>query len=140
MMSKYGPRPHEVYSDRDKDGIARIAVAKPQKGKSLKILAGRDRDIAFPFLSHIYFDHTGKRFKFEEKNLANERLTISEDTAIQMMLLMDAVSSEEDYHKATNMAQAISAMNTCEASWWYAHHNLRHRPRKVLQALELMYV
>ena len=141
--TNFGPRPHGIYSDCDRHGVTRISVTKARKGKRggrpLKTLTGRERDIAFPFLSHIYFDHTGGHFEFEAKALPDEYRAISEDTAIQMMLLMEAVRAEPLYDKAKAMAQAISAMNTCEASWWYAHHKRRHRPRRVLRALELMY-
>ena len=143
VSTGYGPRPHGVYSDRDASGVPRISVTKARRGKRggrpVKTLTGHDRNIAFPFLSHIYFDHTGNHFEFESQSLPDEYHTVSEDTAIQMMLLMEAVRSEPRYDKATAMADAIAAMNTCEAAWWYAHHNLRHRPRRVLRALELMY-
>ena len=123
----FGPRPHGVYSDRDRHGTPRMSVTRARRGRRgggrpLKTLTGHDRNIAYPYLSHIYFDHTGKHFEFDEKLLADEYLTISEDVAIQMMLLMEAVRCEPIYNRAVAMAQAISAMNTCEAAWWYAHH------------------
>lgn len=143
VSTEYGPRPHGVYSDRDASGVPRISVTKARRGKKggrpLKTLTGYDREVAFPFLSHIYFDHTGSHFEFESRSLPDEYCAISEDTAIQMMLLMEAVRSEPQYDKAIAMAEAIAAMNTCEAAWWYAHHKLRHRPRRVLRALELMH-
>ena len=144
-LMDFGPRPHGVYSDRDRHGTSRMSVTRARRGRRgggrpLKTLTGHDRNIAYPYLSHIYFDHTGQHFEFDEKLLADEYLTISEDVAIQMLLLMEAVRCEPIYDRAVAMAQAISAMNTCEAAWWYAHHKLRHRPRKVMQALALMHV
>ena len=142
---QFGPRPHGVYSDRDRHGIPRVAVTRARRGRRgggrpLKTLAGHDRNIAYPYLSHIYFDHTESHFEFDEKSLPDEYLTISEDVAIQMMLLMEAVRGEPRYDRALALALAISAMNTCEAAWWYAHHQLRHRPRRVMRALALMHV
>ena len=140
---QFGPRPHGIYSDRDRTGAPRVSVTKARKGKRggrpLKTLTGHDRSIAFPYLSHIYFDHTGRHFEFESRGLTNEYHSISEDVAIQMLLLMEAVRGESRFEKARAMAQAIAAMNTCEAAWWHAHHNRRHRPRRVMRALALMH-
>ena len=138
-----GPRPHGVYSDRDRHGNPRIAVTLPRKGRGsgrrLRTLTGHLRNIAYPYLSSILYDHTGKRFAFDAKALTSEYHIISEDAAIQMLLLMDAVRSEPKYDKAISLAEAIAGMNHCEAAWWYAHHCNRSRPRQVLQALALMH-
>ena len=138
-----GPRPHGVYSDRDRHGNPRIAVTLPRKGRGsgrrLRTLTGHLRNIAYPYLSSILYDHTGKRFAFDAKALLSEYHMISEDAAIQMLLLMDAVRSEPKYDKAISLAEAIAGMNHCEAAWWYAHHCNRSRPRQVLQALALMH-
>ena len=65
--TNFGPRPHGIYSDRDRHGSSPHFRYEGQEGKerrrSLKTLTGRERDIAFPFLSHIYFDHTGRAFR-----------------------------------------------------------------------------
>ena len=138
-----GPRPHGVYSDRDRRGSARISVTLPRKGwrggKRLRTLTGHPRNIAYPYLSRILYDHTGRHFSFDAKELTNEYHTISEDAAIQMLLLIDAVRSEPKYKKAVSLAEAIARMNHCEAAWWYAHHCNRSRPRRVMQALALMH-
>ena len=138
-----GPRPHGVYSDRDRHGNPRIAVTLPRKGrrggKRLRTLTGHLRNIAYPYLSSILYDHTGRHFAFDAKALTSEYHTISEDAAIQILLLMDAVRSEPKYDKAISLAEAIAGMNHCEAAWWYAHHCNRSRPRQVLQALALMH-
>ena len=137
-----GPRPHGVYSDRDRRGNACIAVTLPRKGrrggKRLRTLTGHLRNIAFPYLSSILYDHTGRHFAFDAKELTSEYHTISEDAAIHMLLLMDAVRSEPNYSNAVSLAEGIAGMNHCEASWWYAHHCNRSRPRRVMQALALM--
>ena len=56
-----------------------------------------------------------------------------------MLLLLDAVRSEPRYDRAKSLAEAIAAMNHCEAAWWYADHRNRGRPRRVMQALALMH-
>ena len=139
-----GPRPHGVYSDRDGYGNPRIAITLPRKGrkgggKRLRTLTGNLRNIAYPYLSSILYDHTGKLSVFDADGLTNEYHTISEEGAIQMLLLMDAVRSEPHYSQAKALAEAIAAMNHCEAAWWYAHHCNRSRPRRVIQALALMH-
>ena len=138
-----GPRPHGVYSDRDRHGNPRIAVTLPRKGRSggrrLRTLTGHLRNIAYPYLSSILYDHTGRRFAFDAQSLSNEYHIISEEGAIQMLLLMGAVRSESQYGRAKSLAEAIAAMNHCEAAWWYAHHCNRGRPRRVIQALALMH-
>ena len=104
-----GPRPHGVYSDRDRRGNARISVTLPRKGrrggKRLRTLTGHPRNIVYPYLSRILFDHTGRHFSFDAKGLTNEYHTISEDAAVQMLLLMDAVRLEPKYKKAVSLGR-----------------------------------
>ena len=146
QLAKYdgaGPRPHGVYSDRDRQGNPRIAITLPRKGKRggrrLRTLTGHSRNIAYPYLSNILYDHTGRRFRFDAESLTGEYHTISEAAAVQMLLLMDAVRSEPRYDRAKALAEAIAGMNHCEAAWWYAHHRNRSRPRRVMQALALLH-
>ena len=138
-----GPRPHAVYSDRDRSGNPRIAVTLPRKGRGsgrrLRTLTGHLRNIAYPYLSSILYDHTGRRFAFDADSLSSEYYTISEEAAVQMLLLIDAIRSEPRFDRASALAEAIASMNHCEAAWWYAHHCNRSRPRRVLQALALMH-
>ena len=139
-----GPRPHGLFCDRDRRGNPRISVTAARKGKSgggrpLKTLVGHNRNLAYPYLSSVLYDHTGRHLAFDAESLPQEYRIISEDAALQMMLLMDAVRGEPDYRKAQALAQAIAGMNHCEAAWWYAHHTNRNRPRRVLQALALMH-
>ena len=142
-IGSLGPRPHGVYSDRDRHGNPRISITQPRKGrrggKRLRTLKGHLRNIAYPYLSSILYDHTGRNFAFEARSLSDEYHTISEEGAIQMMLLMDAVRAEQQYDRAKSLAEAIASMNHCEAAWWYAHHCNRSRPRRVIQALALMH-
>ena len=144
-QNQHGPRPHGIYLSRNKSGVPQVAVTQARRrrkggGKRIKMLEGHDRDIAYPYLSSILYDHTGSRFRFDTETLPDEYHTISEDAAIQMLLLMDAVKEETNRSKAQRMAQAIANMHHCEARWWHAHHANKHRPRKVMRALELMYV
>lgn len=138
-----GPSPHGVYSDRDSNGNSRISVTLPRKGrrggKRLRTLTGHLRNIAYPYLSSIYYDHTGQHFSFDAKRLSDEYHSISEDAAIHMLLLMDAIRWEPKYKKAVSLAEAIARMNHCEAAWWYAHRCNRARPRQVMQALALIH-
>ena len=138
-----GPRPHGIYSDLDRHGNPRIAITLPRKGnrggKRLRTLTGHARNIAYPYLSSILYDHTGRRFVFDVDSLHREYHTISEEAATQMLLLMDAVRSEPRYYRAKALAEAIAEMNYCEAAWWYAQHCNRGRPRRVMQALALMH-
>ena len=139
-----GPRPHGLYCDRDRRGNPRISVTAARKGKSgggrpLKTLTGHNRNLAYPYLSRILYDHAGRHLAFDAENLAQEYRPISEDAALQMMLLMDAVRSAPNYRQAQALAQAVANMNHCEATWWYSHHTNRSRPRRVLQALALMH-
>lgn len=140
-----GPRPHGLYCDLDRHGNPRIAVTQARKngksgGRPLKSLTGPNRHIAYPYLSRILYDHTGRHLAGDAESLRQEYHTISEDAAIQMMLLMDAVRQSRDYTRSNALAQAIAAMNHCEATWWYAYHTNLSRPRKVLQALALLHV
>ena len=131
-----------LYLDRDRRGNPRIALTLPRKGKRggrrLRTLSGEDRNIAYPYLSSILFDNCGCRLAFDSDALRAEYHEISEDVGIQIRLLMDAVRSESDRQKAQELAQAIAAMNHCEAAWWHAHHRNRNRPERVLEALALM--
>ena len=141
-----GPRPHGLFSDRDRHGNPRIAVTAARKGESggggrpLKILAGHDRDLAYPYLSSIFYDHTGDHLAFDAKSLPQEYRVISEDAALHMMLLMDVVRGEPDRRIAQTVAQAVADMNHLEASWWYAQHRSpNRRPGRALQALTVMH-
>ena len=124
-------------------GNRRIAVTLPRKGrgggKRLPTLTRHARNVAYPYLSTILYDHTGRCFAFDAESLSSEYHTISEEAAIQMLLLLDAVRSEPRYDRAKSLAEAIAAMNHWEVAWWYAHHRNRGRPRRVMQALALMH-
>ena len=64
---------------------------------------------------------------------------ISEEEAVQIRLLMDAMEHIETSRDADSLGRAIAEMHPCESLWWYACAQNRNRPRKVLEALTLMY-
>ena len=145
MNEKESQRTHAIYLDRDPVGNSRISITLARRGrrgagKRIKSITGRDRDAAFPHLCTILWNHQGKRLETEVLDLPpGEYHPISEVAATQMLLLMDAVKGEPKTERAQKLAAAIADMHNCEASWWWACHQNRSRPRKVIQALELMY-
>ena len=136
---------HAIYLDKSKTGVPRIAVTIARKGrrkngKRLFTLTGNERNVAYSALSDILYDHTGQRLRTVMEDLpVGEYHAINEYCANQMLLAMHAVKAANDARQGSIMASAIARMHDCEASWWYALHTNRHRPRKVMQALELIY-
>ena len=137
---------HAIYLDQTLAGEPRLAVTWARRGakgagKRIRSLVGINRDIAYSHLSTILWNHYGKRSETVENDLPpGEYHAVTEVVATQMLLLMDAVKNEPSTEKAQKLASAISNMHNCEASWWWACHQNRNRPRKVIQALSLMYV
>ena len=145
MSGKEPKETHAIYMDHDQVGNSRISITLARRGRRgggrrIRSLTGRDRDVAFPHLSTILWNHQGKRLETEAMDLPpGEYHPISEVAATQMLLLMDAVREEPKTERAQKLAAAIADMHNCEASWWWACHQNRSRPRKVIQALSLMY-
>ena len=100
MNEKESQRTHAIYLDRDPVGNSRISITLARRGrrgagKRIKSITGRDRDVAFPHLSTILWNHHGKRLETEAMDLPpGEYHPISEVAATQMLLLMDAVKEE----------------------------------------------
>ena len=146
MRQKRPAETHALYLDQDRTGAPRVSVTLARKGrrgggKRVRSLTGTDRNIAYPHLSTILWNHYGKRLETVESNLPpGEYHAISETAATQMLLLIDAVKREPKTERAQQLAAAIADMHNCEASWWWACHQNRSRPRKVIKALALMYV
>ena len=136
---------HAIYLDQNGKGAPRVSITLARKGnrgggKRVQSLTGSKRDIAYTHLSTILWNHYGKRLNTVETDLPpGEYHGISEVVATQMLLLMDAVNEETKTEKAQKLAAAIAAMHNCEASWWWACHRNRTRPRRVIQAMTLMY-
>ena len=136
---------HAIYLDQNKKGEPRVSITWGRKGskgagRRIRCLTGTKRDIAYPHISTIMWNYFGKKLKTVEMSLPpGEYHPISEVAATQLMLLMDAVRDEPNTEKAQKLAAAIAEMHNCEASWWWACHQNRSRPRRVIQALALMY-
>ena len=139
------PETHAVYLDHSTTGAPRIAVTLTRKGKRgsgkrIFTLTGTERDAVYNALSDILYDQTGERLGTVADDLPpGEYHACNEYCANQMLLAMHAVRDARDSQKGRHLADAISRQHDCEAGWWYALYNNRHRPRKVMQALELIY-
>ena len=136
---------HGIYLDHDQVGNPRVSITLARLGqrgggKRIMTITGMDRDVAYPHLSTILWNHQGKQLETAAQDLPpGEYHPISEVAATQMLLLMEAVKGEPKTERAERLARAIADMHNCEASWWWACHQNRSRPRKVIQALELIY-
>ena len=136
---------HAIYLDQNNKGEPRVSITWGRKrskgaGRRIRSLSGTRRDIAYPHLSTILWNYYGKRLHTVELDLPpGEYHPLSEVAATQVMLLMDAVREAPNTDKAQKLAAAIAEMHNCEASWWWACHQNRSRPRRVIQALALMY-
>ena len=139
------PQTHAVYLDHSPTGLPRIAVTLARKGKlgggrRILTLIGAHRDAVYNALSDILYDHTGERLRTVADDLPpGEYHPFNEYCANQMLLAMHAVKDMKDVQRGGRLAEAVARQHDCEAGWWYALYNNRHRPRKVMQALELIY-
>ena len=59
---------------------------------------------------------------------ADSTTPITEEAAVQIRLLLDAVDGTQKPDKAERLARAIADLHPCESSWWYACHKNRNRP------------
>ena len=131
--------------DQDPAGNSRVSITLARQGrngggKKIRSLTGTDRDVAYPHLSTILWNHHGSWLETSALDIPpGEYHPISEVAATQMLLLMDVVKEEPKTDRAQKLCAAIADMHNCEASWWWACHQNRSRPRKVIQALALMY-
>ena len=145
MLYHPPPETHAVYLDHSPTGAPRIAVTLARKGKRgggkrLLTLTGSERDAVYHAISDILFDHTGARLRTVTDDLPpGEYHTVNEYCANQMLLAMHAVREARNIWQGSKLADAIARQHDCEAGWWYALYTNRHRPRKVMQALELIY-
>lgn len=139
------PQTHAVYLDQTPAGAPRIAVTLARKGRKgggrrLFALTGAQRDAVYNALSDILYDHTGRRLRTVAEDLPpGEYHAFNEYCAHQMLLAMHAVKDAASAQRGRRMADAIARQHDCEAGWWYALYTNRRRPRKVMQALELLY-
>ena len=145
MLHHPPPDSHGLYLDHTPTGLARIAVThagrrKNRPGRRIFALTGPHRDAAYPALAQILRQHTGQSLQTQAADLPpGEYHRCNEYCANQLLMAMHAVKESKNPGRGQALAQAIAGMHDCEAGWWYALFTNRHRPRKVVQALELLY-
>ena len=137
------PKDHGLLLDRDPEGNRRLSVTRAGKsprrnGRRLQYATGPLYQRCAPHIAAILWRHHGQRLRPPEE-AARQYHPISEEAAVQMRLTLDAVRGTARGDQAERLARAIADMHPCESSWWYACHKNRNRPRKVLDALMLMY-
>ncbi len=137
------PRDHGLLVDHDPRGHRRLSITlagkSPRKnGRRLQYATGARYNRSFQHVSTILWNHHGERLQPQEE-AGRQYHPITEEAAVQMRLLLDAVSETQRADRAERLARAIADMHPCESSWWYACHKNRNRPRRVLEALALMY-
>ena len=137
------PRDFGLLLDHDPHGNRRMSVTlagkSPRKnGRRLQYATGPLYRQCFQHVSTILWNQEGQRL--QPQQAANRQYhPITEETAVQIRLLLDAVNQTENRNRAENLARAIADLHPCESSWWYACHKNRNRPKRVLEALTLMY-
>ncbi len=137
------PRDYGLLLDHDSRGNRRLSVTLAGKssrrnGRRLQYATGTLYNRCVAHISTILWNHQGRRLRPQEA-AGRQYHPITEETAVQVRLLLDAVSGTERADKAERLARAIADFHPCESSWWYACHKNRNRPRRVLDALTLMY-
>ena len=137
------PKDHGLLLDHDPKGVRRISITLAgrtagRNGRRLQTAAGDLYDRCFQPTSTVLWKMQGKRLQPQDVD-ARQYHAISEEEAVQIRLLMDAMGHAESTKEAESLGRAISDMHPCESSWWYACARNRNRPRKVLEALTLMY-
>lgn len=137
------PKDHGLLLDHDPNGNRRLSVTlagrSPRKnGRRLQYASGALYNRCVQHASTILWNHHGMRLQpLEEAGRQYHQITA--EAAVQIRLLLDAVAGTERAEKAERLARAVADLHPCESSWWYACHKNRNRPRKVLDALTLMY-
>ena len=137
------PLDHGLLLDHDTKGQRRITVTLAGKsartsGRRLQQAAGDQYERCFQPASKVLWKMQGKRLQTLDQK-ARQYHPISEEEAVQIRLLMDAMDHVETAQEADSLGRAIGDMHPCESSWWYACAANRNRPRRVLEALRLMY-
>ena len=137
------PKDHGLLLDHDPKGMRRISITLAGKttkrnGRRLQDAVGDQYDRCFQPASTVLWKMQGKRLQPQDVE-AKQYHPISEEEAVQIRLLMDAVGHVESTKDAESLGRAIADMHPCESSWWYACARNRNRPKKVLEALTLMY-
>ena len=137
------PNDHGLLLDHDSKGKRRIAVTLAgrtarRNGRRLQNVVGDQYERCFQPASTVLWKMQGKRLQPQDLE-AKQYHPISEEESVQIRLLMDAMEHVEDSKEAESLGRAIADMHPCESSWWYACARNRSRPRRVMEALTLMY-
>ena len=137
------PKDHGLLLDHDPKGNRRLSVTlagkTPRKnGRRLQYAMGELYNRSFHHASTIVWNHHGLRLVPQDQ-AGKQYHPITEEAATQIRLLIDTVAHANTSDKAEILARAIADMHPCESSWWYACAHNRNNPRKVIQALTLMY-
>ena len=137
------PKDHGLLLDHDPKGNRRISITLAghttrRNGRRLQNVVGEQYDRCFQPASTVLWKMQGKRLQPQDME-AKQYHTISEEEAVQIRLLMDAMEHAENSGEAESLGRAIAEMHPCESSWWYACAKNRSRPRRVMEALMLMY-
>ena len=137
------PKDHGLLLDHDPQGKRRLSITlagrtAKRNGRRLQNAVEEQYDRCFQPASTVLWKMQGKRLQPQDVE-AKQYHPISEEEAVQIRLLMDAMERAETPGEAGSLGRAIADMHPCESSWWYACARNRNRPRKVLEALTLMY-
>ena len=137
------PTDHGLLLDHDPQGRRRISVTRAGRsarsnGRRLQGVTGEKYERCFQPASTVLWKMQGKRLQPQDEE-ARQYHPISEEEAVQIRLLMDAMDRAKTPVEADSLGRAIADMHPCESSWWYACARNRHRPAKVMEALKLVY-
>lgn len=123
---------HVTHARRGRTGGGRrIAEAK---------LLPEDLDLSYSAVRSVLAEQEGVELPSSIRDLpSGTYIPMGTPAATHLRLLIVAVRRADSRHKARQLANAIGGMHDCEAGWWHACLENRHRPRRVLDALELMY-
>ena len=137
------PKDHGILLDHDPRGHRRLSVTLAGKstrknGRRLKHATGELYNRCFYHASTILWNHHGLRLESQDQ-ASKQYHPINEEAATQIRLLIDALAQTVEVDQAERLARAIADMHPCESSWWYACAQNRRSPRRVLDALSLMY-
>ena len=130
--------------DHDPQGKRRLSITlsgrttPKRNGRRLQNAVEEQYDRCFQPASTVLWKMQGKRLQPQDTD-ARQYHPISEEEAVQIRLLIDAMGHVEGTKEAESLGRAIAEMHPCESSWWYACAQNRNRPGKVMEALTLMY-
>ena len=137
------PKDHGLLLDHDPQGRRRISVTRAgrsarKNGRRLQSVTGEKYERCFQPASTVLWKMQGQRLQPQDEE-ARQYHPISEEEAVQIRLLMDAVDRAKTPGEADSLGRAIADMHPCESSWWYACARNRRRPAKVMEAMKLVY-